>query len=229
LSRDIKNADKARFILVVGNDLSFFKADDGLHSFWYLNDEVKNEALRLIKSTETSLRKRGSVLENPSSLPKDEKSLNYLSISKRVGFNIFGHLGLTEWPEISPKTVRDKIYLVMKTEKKPLHFTELTALINRSKFDEKNAHLQTVHNELIKDDRFILVGRGLYGLRELGYEPGTTGEIIARLLKKERVLSANQIIDLVLKRKVVKENTVLLNLQNKYLFRRLNDGKYSLA
>ena len=95
-----------------------------------------------------------------------------------------------DWPEISPKTVRDKIYLVLKKNDEPLHFETIARRINEVKFDDGQKALgPTVHNELIKDDRFVLVGRGMYGLQERGYEPGIAREVIAKVLKEKGPLT----------------------------------------
>jgi hypothetical protein len=85
---------------------------------------------------------------------------------KGVDQNKYGHWGKTDWQEIKPKTINDKIYLVLKNEGKPMHFTEIAAKINEIKFDKKNANPATVHNELILDGRYILTGRGMYGLKD---------------------------------------------------------------
>ena len=85
---------------------------------------------------------------------------------KNLERNKFGHWGKADWKEIKPRTINDKIYLVLKHEKKPLHFTEIAERINETAFDIKKANPATVHNELILDDRYILVGRGTYALKE---------------------------------------------------------------
>ena len=120
------------------------------------------------------------------------------------------------------------IYLVLKKVVQPLHFRELTQKINDLKFDQKKAFPQTVHNELIRDERFILVGRGIYGLREQGYEPGTAREVLVRILKKHGPLNTQKIIQLVQQERFLRENTILLNLQNKRYFQRLPDNRYTL-
>jgi transcriptional regulator len=85
---------------------------------------------------------------------------------KNLEQNKYGEWGIADWQEIKPKTVNDKIYLILKHEAKPLHFTEIAKKINDMKFDRKIANAATVHNELILDSRYVLVGRGTYGLKE---------------------------------------------------------------
>ncbi len=151
---------------------------------------------------------------------------NYLSISKKIDRNPYGDIGLSEWPEINPATVRDKIYLVLKKKSEPLHFEDIAMHINKVGFDEQKALAPTVHNELIKDNRFVLVGRGMYGLKEHGYEPGTAREVIAKVLKTKGPLKPNDVVTHVNQQRFFKQNTILINLQNRTFFERMNDGRY---
>lgn len=154
----------------------------------------------------------------------------YLKTSKVIRENPYGEYGLAHWSDISPRGVRDKAYLVLAKIAKPLHFREVAEAINKVGWSKRRAHPQTVHNELIKDKRFVLVGRGLYALKEWGYEPGTVGDVIRTVLKHAgRPLSKEEIIKLVLDKRMVKTPTILLNLQNKSLFRRNDEGKYTLV
>ena len=109
----------------------------------------------------------------------------------------------------------------MKKKKKPLHFTAVAQGISQ------DALPQTVHNELIKDQRFVLVGRGLYALEEWGYSPGVVREVIAKEMKKvERPITREEVIKKVLLQRQVKPNTILLNLTNKKYFIKNSQGKY---
>jgi len=150
----------------------------------------------------------------------------YLSISKRIHSNPYGDIGLRDWAEIRPATIRDRIYLVLKKKKDPLHFETIAKTINEVGFDRRVALASTVHNELIKDNRFVLVGRGMYALGEYGYEPGTAKTVIKRVLQKHGPLKPNDVISHVKKERLFKPNTVLINLQDKNWFKRLPDGRY---
>jgi hypothetical protein len=116
---------------------------------------------------------------------------------------------------------------VTKREGKPLHFTELVTHINRYR-KSKITNVQTVHNELIKDNRLVLVGRGTYGLKEFGILPGTAREVIQHFIQKHGPLPAKEVVKLVLAERMFKEGTLLINLQNKDFFKRLGDGRYGL-
>ena len=92
----------------------------------------------------------------------------------------------------------------------------------------KKAHIATTHNELIKDPRFVLVGRGLYALSEWGYINGIVKDVITKILDKSGPLTKKEIVEKVMKERYVKENTILVNLQNSKNFKKEKDGKYSL-
>ena len=151
-----------------------------------------------------------------------------LSITKKIRSNPFGDVGLSDWPEINPKTTRDRIYLVLRKKAKPLHFEEITKAINETKLSAQLALAPTVHNELIKDQRFVLVGRGMYGLSEHGYEPGIARDVIHKILKTRGPLSPEEIISEVSKQRFFKPNTVVINLQNKNFFERLPNGSFKV-
>ena len=159
-----------------------------------------------------------------------EKALfSWVELCRGISQNPFGEWGFVGSPEVSPKGVKDKAYLIFKKEKTPLHFTEVAALINQAAFSGRQAHPQTVHNELIKDPRFVLVGRGTYALSDWGYEPGTVRDVLVSALKKaETGLTKEEIIKTVQAKRLVKENTILLNLQNKKVFKKIDSERFTL-
>jgi len=90
--------------------------------------------------------------------------------------------------------------------------------------------VQAIHNELIKDPRFVLIGRGIYALSSWGYKKGTISDTIKSILEKsETPLTREEIVKQVLKVRKVKETTILLNLQNKALFKKIGKNSYTLA
>ncbi|MGE5425926.1 MAG: sigma factor-like helix-turn-helix DNA-binding protein [Bacillota bacterium] len=110
---------------------------------------------------------RSQVFPDKAEIINQNKTLySLMQAVKNLERNKFGYWGKADWQEIKPKTINDKIYLVLKNASKPLHFTEIAAKINEIRFDHKNANPATVHNELILDDRYVLTGRGMYGLKE---------------------------------------------------------------
>lgn len=151
------------------------------------------------------------------------------STSKQLA-TLNGVWGLIKWPMVNPKNIRDKIYVILSVQGKPLHFNEIAGAIKESEFKRKDVTTQAIHNELIKDGRFVLIGRGIYALKEWGYAKGTVADIISDVLKKaNEPLHRDEIVKRVLKSRQVKETTILLNLQGKAQFKRVAKATYALA
>jgi len=151
------------------------------------------------------------------------------SISKQLA-TLNGRWGLVKWPMVNPKNIRDKIYVILKEHGKHLHFNEIAKAIKDSDFKRKDVTTQAIHNELIKDKRFVLIGRGIYALKEWGYEKGTVADIISEVLRKaNEPLHRDEIVKRVLQSRYVKETTILLNLQGKPQFKRVAKATYDLA
>ncbi|MDZ4221641.1 MAG: hypothetical protein U1C18_02090, partial [Patescibacteria group bacterium] len=151
----------------------------------------------------------------------------HLRTTTRIKPNPFGEWGLTHWNTVTPKRMGDKIYLVMKKHGKPLHFRDIAEHINNAGFDAKKAYPPTVHNELILDERYVLVGRGIYGLKEWGFVPGVVSDVIFNILNNVGSgLTRDEIVDAVLKQRMVKKGTVYLALSNDKRFAKNGDGRY---
>ncbi len=159
--------------------------------------------------------------------PKQTEAL--ASLSKKLA-TLNGRWGLIKWPMVNPKNIRDKIYVILKENGKHMHFNEIAKAIKDSDFKRKDVTTQAIHNELIKDKRFVLIGRGIYALKEWGYEKGTVADIITQVLKDaNEPLHRDEIVKRVLKSRFVKETTILLNLQGKPQFKRVAKATYALA
>lgn len=151
------------------------------------------------------------------------------SLSKKLA-ELKGNWGLVKWPTVNPKNIRDKIFVILEDKAKPMHFSEIAKAIKQSDFKRKNVTTQAIHNELIKDKRFVLIGRGIYALESWGYSRGTVADVIARVLEKAgEPLHRDEIVKQVLKKRQVKETTILLNLQSKPQFKRTAKATYVLA
>jgi len=229
-----KSGNQISFLLTNIAGFERFPEDNNFYSFWANNKDVVNKAKKVVKLTINKLKKEKKTF-SLEDLLKEEKLkkdifVSYLGISKNIKKSPQGELGLSNWIEINPKGVKDRAYLVFKKEEKPLHFTDLAFMIEKLPFPgSKKVHTATVHNELIKDSRFVLVGRGLYALKEWGYQPGIVKDIIAKILKNsKKPLSKQEILKKVLEQRSVKENTVVLNLQDKSYFLRNIQGKYTI-
>jgi len=223
---------KLFFIFSVAGIPMYHREDDSFHAFWYEDKKAEKNFLDYIRKVTLTLKSadKNEYLAKKRYLEyhSDPISKHFLGIAKHLGTNMFGDFGLKEWPEINPKTIRDKAYLALKKHTKPLHFEDIASKISQLGIDKKKAHVQTVHNELIKDSRFVLVGRGIYALEEHGYKAGTVREVIAHLMNENGPLSAKEVVRLVNKQRFLKENTILLNLQNRKFFKKIDGGKYHI-
>lgn len=176
--------------------------------------------------------------KSPMTLDELDEKLNYehpdhiravASISKLLA-SLNGVWGLAKWPSVNPKNIRDKIFVILEAKKQPMHFSDIAKEIKESNFKRKNVTVQAIHNELIKDSRFVLIGRGIYALSSWGYKKGTISDIIRLILEQAgEPLTREEIVKRVLKMRKVKETTILLNLQNKKLFKKVDKNLYTLA
>lgn len=156
--------------------------------------------------------------------------LNYLDVTKKIEENKFNEWGLSHWNSVRPRRMNDKIYLILKKEGKPMHFVDIAKRINEAQFDKRIAYPATIHNELILDPKYVLVGRGIYALKEWGYKPGVVLDVIKDVLRdSNKPLSRDEIVERVLKNRMVKRSTVILALMNKKNFTKTPDGLYTLA
>ncbi len=234
LEESHKNA--IEFVLKISDKFNLVKENEEIRKTWTLTDADLDLPKNLINSFVVNLEGKGKpVLEDKLSQHlqneiTDSKTLiSYLSLSKKILKNPFKEWGLASWKEIVPKGIKDKAFIVLEKHNKPAHFTGITSLINDAKFDNKTAIPQTVHNELIKDGRFVLVGRGMYALIKWGYKQGTVAEIIEKFIgESDKPLSKEEVVNKVSKQRLVKKNTILLALQNKIRFQKIN-GMYVLA
>lgn len=166
--------------------------------------------------------------ENVDLINEHKALYSLLRAAKKIEQNKFGHWGMHDWREIKPKTINDKIYLILKNHGKPMHFAEIADEINQAEFDKKRANSATVHNELILDNKYILVGRGMYGLKEWGYQRGTVADVIEDILKEGGTpLTRDEIIRKVLEKRLVKKATIVLALMDKDRFEKA-ENKYAI-
>jgi hypothetical protein len=209
------------------------------HPYLKFNDFDEAKLQQLTKNAVNVLKKNSDVM-SLDSLYKSSNGLKGVSfdkntfasmiqVDKKVKFIDENRIGLIDWRHINPRTLRDKIYYVLRSKKESLHFVEIANKIIENKFDKKKINLQAVHNELIRHPDFVLIGRGIYGLSEWGYVPGTVADIICNLLKKKESMSQEEIIESVLKQRKVKPITIVLSLKNKDNFIRVGRKQYSLA
>ena len=239
VARDTGTRNHVHFLLVVGHLFEKQKEDAEFAHRWSVDPEIANvvhDALRrlyqnlsdddLIPESEMITHFLREVEQLNEKYKNEEIVRRWLGLSRKIGKNPLGEWGKAESPNVRAKGMRDYAYLVIKRHGSPMHFREVAAAIT-TLFNRK-AHEATCHNELIKDQRFVLVGRGLYALKEWGYEGGVVKEVIRQILESHGPLTREDIVEHVRRERYVKDNTILVNLQDPALFTRTKDGLYAL-
>ncbi|MGE5540895.1 MAG: sigma factor-like helix-turn-helix DNA-binding protein [Bacillota bacterium] len=239
LASDEKSRNRIRFLLVVGSSFFRERETDDFYARWHVDHrtaEIVHSALTRLYATlddaevlpESEIINRflDELKEVNAAYRNEEVLKRWLSLSKNIGSNPLSEWGKAHAPAIRTKGIRDYAYLVIKQKGDPMHFSDVAKSI--TEVFSKKAHVATTHNELIKDSRFVLVGRGLYALAEWGYQPGVVRDVIRDVLRK-KPLTRDEVIAAVKKVRYVKDNTILVNLNDPRYFKKGKDGKYSIV
>lgn len=241
ISKDPVIQNHINLYLALGEEFKKHKEDDNFHAHFTTNEKASThvrEALDklyssineedLISEEEIFNRFMNNLTEVVAEYKGNKEIINrYLALSKVIGKNQLSEWGRTSSPHVKARGIKDYAYLIMRRAGRPMHFKEVALEINKT-FGKK-AHVATCHNELIKDSRFVLVGRGMYGLKDWGHTGGVVRDVIVEVLKESgRPLPKDEIVKRVLSKRIVKPNTVLVNLQNTKHFRKVA-GEYTLA
>ncbi len=237
LGKDARAKNRFRFLLVVGSAFFRERETDDFFARWHVDSTTAKHVHNALSRLYASLDDRDvlaegelldrfiSELKDVNDAYKNEAVLKrWLSLSKQIAKNPLSEWGRASAPGIRTKGVRDYAYLAIKRHGKPMHFSEVARAIGET--FSKKAHIATTHNELIKDPRFVLVGRGLYALAEWGYTPGVVRDVIREVLTEEGPLKREEVIKRVKQARFVKDNTILVNLNDSRHFKRLKDGRY---
>lgn len=231
---DARDRARIAFVAELSPNLTVVNENDNYHHAVGIADygdekKLKSQIDEIVKT----IKKHGE----PLTIDQLDEQLNYehpdhvralASVSKLLA-HLRDNWGLVKWPTVNPKNIRDKIYVILAENGKPLHFSEIAEAIKDSSFKRKDVTTQAIHNELIKDKRFVLIGRGIYALDSWGFSKGTVADIIVDVLKNaDEPLHRDEIVKRVLKSRQVKETTILLNLQSKSQFKRVAKATYAL-
>ena len=242
LSNDRVTQNHIGLYLVLGDEFKEAKEDAHYKKRWIVEGPVADRVHKALIDVHAGLTEQDLISENDMidrimchdgiceiTTHKVDKDMakRWLSISKTLSANKLGEWGRASSPNIKTRGVKDYAYLVMRRHGSPMHFREVATAIGKT-FGKKT-HTATVHNELIKDSRFVLVGRGVYALKEWGYKTGVVREVIADILKADGPMSKDDIVDKVMKERYLKKNTILVNLQNPKYFKKNKDGLYVVA
>ena len=235
------NFSKASILLILSLDKRFEYLSNTIryYPFFKLN-HIENDLIDKVCQAsvrELNIRKQLTDLKEVTEAVR-ASGVSYSGLNNKMVLSILStnkefkivneRIGLMEWRQINPRTLRDKIYFILRKSGKSLHFVDISNTIIQENFDKKNVNMQAVHNELIRHQDFVLIGRGIYALREWGYEHGTVADIITQVLKEKESLSEAEIIEAVLSKRKVKPITIILNLKNKKQFVRVGRKQYSL-
>lgn len=210
----------------------FFKSTDLHNEGWSKDHSYKERIKEIIERIQLFLHTAGKPV------PREDiaKHLNapvdsvysYLRLSKTIEQSPFGSWGLTDWPEVRAKRMADRIYTVLKKYNVPLHYRDISSYIE-SHYN-RPIHPPTVHNELIADDRFVLVGRGMYALKEWGYASGTVHDVVLQtLLKAGHPLSREEIIQEVQRQRLVARSTIVLAINTSDKIEKSGEDKYRIS
>ncbi len=222
------------FLTLLAPDVELIEEDDHLRLAASLAPIYsRNQLIQLLSEIIKTVKEHGkpiTLAKLHSKLPSELESATLeqiMRVSKQLAY-FEGKWGLVSWPEVNPKSIRDKTYLVLSRHGRPLHFSDIAGHVRGLGSTKRDVTVQAVHNELIKDERFILIGRGIYALSEWGYTPGTVAEIISSVLREEQPLHKDEIVRRVLMKRQVKTTTIILNLQEKEQFVRTAKATYKL-
>lgn len=237
LAKDESTKNHIHFLLVVGEEFKRSKEDADFKHRWHVDAEISKKIESTLRKIYSKMSDDELIMEGDliSSFLEEVKDLNekhkneevikrWLSLSHKIDKNPMGEWGKASSSNVKAKGMRDYAFLVIRKHGEPIHFKEVAKAIGL--YFDKKAHVATTHNELIKDPRFVLVGRGLYALSEWGYMSGVVKDVIRKIVAKEGPLTKEEIIEKVLKERYVKENTILVNLQNPKYFKKDKENRY---
>lgn len=240
ISKDKLTQNHIHLYLTLGEDFKKHKEDDEFTTRWSVDNEIAEEVHKSLKNLYSNLSDDELVPEselvnrfldevkNISEQYKNEEiAKRWLTMSKNISRNPLGEWGKSTSSSIKTRGVKDYAFLMMRKHGSPMHFREVAKAVANT-FDKK-CHTATCHNELIKDKRFVLVGRGIYALSEWGYKSGVVRDVIRELLKKNGPMSKEDIVEQVMKERYLKKNTILVNLQNSKYFKKNKGGLYTAA
>jgi len=240
ISKDKYTQNHIHFYLNLADDFTKHKEDTHFKARWSVDHDVADMIHKSLKKLYENISDEELLVENDlvakfldevkelsDQYKNEEIAKRWLSMSKKLSKNPLGEWGKTTSSSIKTRGVKDYAFLMMRKHGSPMHFREVAKAVANT-FDKK-CHTATCHNELIKDPRFVLVGRGIYALSEWGYKTGVVKDVIKEMLKKNGPMSKDDIIEQVMKERYLKKNTILVNLQNTKYFKKNKGGLYTIV
>lgn len=240
LSKDKLTQNHIHFHLTLSDYFKKHRENDKYKARWSIDDNVAEEVHTslhnlykslgdddLVPETEMIKKFFDQMKEVADDYRDEQIAKRWLTISKFIAKNPLGEWGRADSQNVKTRGVKDYAFLVMRKHGSPMHFKEVAEAISKT-FGRKT-HFATTHNELIKDPRFVLVGRGMYALAEWGYKTGIAREVIRDILEKDGPMTKEEIVDRVMKERYFKKNTILVNLLNTKYFKKDKKGLYNVV
>jgi DNA-binding phage protein len=232
---DKTEQSRIAFLSILAPGLDYIEENDAFHSSVSI---AKTHSRQSVMNTSAEVVKAIKKIGEPAKIEAVTGAMGHndhaevkahASISKNLA-TLNNMWGLIKWPLVNPKNIRDKIFIVLHSKGSHMHFDEISKSIKEYDFKKNNITTQAIHNELIKDPRFVLVGRGMYALKDWGYTVGTVADVIESVMREAgEALHRDDIIVRVKAKRFVKDTTILLNLQSKERFIRTAKSTYALA
>ena len=236
-----KDINKGVLETIVQSDFDILKSKQklGCKIYFYLSkisrynvDVIHKEAIKVLKKKKDVIEKE-ELFKIVSENLKDLRGISaplvgsVLELFDDIIFWEDNLVWLTKWKILNPKTLKDKAVYILKKEWTPRHFVDIANKI--IEVLEDKVKINTIHNELIRNEDFVLIGRGIYALREWWFKPGTVLDVISSILeKRNEPMSTEEIVKEVLKIRDVKETTIYMNLQNRQVIERVWRNFYQL-
>ncbi|NVN97577.1 hypothetical protein HXX01_05145, partial [Candidatus Nomurabacteria bacterium] len=189
LSKDKITQNNIHLFMTLSDDFTKHKEDAHFKTRWSVDPDISDKIHKSLKNlfenlSDNELISEGELVgrfleevkEIADKYKNEEIAKRWLSISKTLSKNPLGEWGKTSSSSIKARGVKDYAFLMMRKHGSPMHFREVAKAVANT-FDKK-CHTATCHNELIKDPRFVLVGRGIYALSEWGYKSGVVRDVI---------------------------------------------------
>jgi hypothetical protein len=237
LAADASTRNHLHLMLVLGDSFVKEKESADFHHRWHVDPDISRKVHESLRNLYDSLSDDELIEESElidtflrelrdinAEYANEEVLKRWMNISKRIGKNPLGEWGRSHSPNVKVKGIRDYAYLVIKRHGSPMHFREVAQTI--TELFKRKAHEATCHNELIKDPRFVLVGRGMYALEEWGYYTGPVREVILDVLREKGPMTREEVVDAVRTERYVKDNTIFINLQDTAHFGKDEQGRY---
>lgn len=225
---------------IIQSDLEVTKSKQKLGcKIHFISDEtnkvnislVHKEALKILKKKKDVMEKTALYEMIAENLAEKHLSLVFIDSCLELFDDIIMWeevlIGLTKWKILNPQTLKDKALYIIKKEKVPMHFVDISNKITEYLWE--SVKINTIHNELIRNSEFVLIWRGIYALKEWWFVPGTVLDVIVNVLEKKwEPMSTEDITKEVLKTRNVKQTTIYMNLQNKNVIERVWRNYYQL-